>query len=392
MRRWWRRRKRRANPIGRRDWRRPIVFFLLSIFLLSACSPTYILRAAYEEGKILWRRQPIEGALKKPDLDPKTREQFKLVLDVREYARDQLKFNVKGSYSSYSFVDRENLTYVLMAAPKTELRSYTWWFLFIGSVPYRGYFSEEEARAEAERFEKEGYDIYIRTAPAFSTLGWFDDPLLEHLVKYDRVTLAEIIFHELFHQTLYIGGAGDFNESLANFVGGRAAIMFFQERSGEGSADHLRAIENWREHIEFSRFLGAVAASLRELYGKTLPREETLKLREEIFSRAQKDWTAEVGGRPQHRYGSFAQAKLNNAVIAHFLLYHRDLDLFESIYEASGKDLARTVEAIKEAVRSGNAPFDDVRTLAKKLEAQGSRAGQRFLEAPDRVDVRRRAG
>jgi predicted aminopeptidase len=373
-----------------------LALVLLSVVGCSACSPTYILRAAYEEGKILWRRQPIEAALQKPDLDPKTREQFKLVLDVRDYARDQLKLNVKGSYSSYSFVDRENLTYVLMATPKTDLRPYTWWFLFVGRVPYKGFFSQEDATAEAQRFQTDGYDTYIRTAPAFSTLGWFDDPLLAHLLRYDRVTLAENIFHELFHQTLYIGGAGDFNESLANFVGGRAAVMFFRERSGERSADHLRAIGEWQEQIEFSRFIGGMAASLRELYGKTLPQEETLKLREEIFSRAQKDWAAEVGGRTQHRYRSFAQAKLNNAVIAHHMLYHRDLDLFESIYEASGKDLARSVEAIKEAVRrSGNDPFDEVRTLAKKLGAQSSRARNRFLEAadcvdetPDRVDVR----
>jgi predicted aminopeptidase len=370
---------------------------LFAVFLLcavgcSACSPTYILQAAYEEGKILWRRQPIEEALMRPDLDAKTRDQFKLVLDVREYARDQLKFNVKGSYSSYSFVDRTNLTYVLMAAPKTDLRSYTWWFLFVGSVPYKGYFSNEDALAEAKSFEERGYDTFVRTSPAFSTLGWFDDPLLAHLLRYDRVTLAEVIFHELFHNTLYVSGAGDFNESLANFVGGRAAILFFRERAGEGSRDHLRAIEEWQEQIEFSRFIGSVAASLSDLYAKKLPRDETLTLREEIFSRAQKDWARQVGNRSQHRFRSFTQAKLNNAVIAHYMLYLRDLDLFETVYEANGKDLARSVAAIKESVRSGKDAFENVRTLAKKLEAQSSQAGNRFLETPDRVDMPRGPG
>src|SRR5262249_25639360 len=95
-----------------------IAVLLLSAVALSGCSPTYVMRAAYEEGKILWRREPIEEALKKPDLDPKTREKFELVLAAREYARDKLKFNVKGSYASYSFVDRQTLSYVLMAVPQ----------------------------------------------------------------------------------------------------------------------------------------------------------------------------------------------------------------------------------------------------------------------------------
>src|SRR5258705_954615 len=135
-----------------------IAVYLVLSFVFSGCSPAYIAQAAYEEGKILWRRQSIEEALAKPDLDPKTRDQFKLVLDVREYARDRLKFNVKGSYSSYSFVDRPNLTYVLMATPKTDLKPYTWWFLFVGSVPYKGFFTHEDALAEAQKFEKSGYD------------------------------------------------------------------------------------------------------------------------------------------------------------------------------------------------------------------------------------------
>jgi len=344
------------------------------------------MQAAYEEGKILWRREPIEAALQKPDLDPKTRDQFKLVLAVREYARDQLKFNVKGSYASYSFVDRANLSYILMATPKTDLRPYTWWFLVVGRVPYKGFFSQEDALAEAQELEKNGYDTYIRTSPAFSTLGWFNDPLLAHLLRYDRVTLAETIFHELFHNTLYVGGAGDFNESLANFVGHRAAVLFFRDRYGEGSAEHARAIQSWEEQVEFSRFIGGVADSLRQLYGQDLPEEEKLCLREDIFSRGQKDWAQRIQERPNHRYRSFAQTKMNNAVLANYLLYLKDLDLFEAVYQATGKDLALAVDAIRKAVRSGK-PYEDVRTLAKKLEEEDSQIGSRVPETPDRVNV-----
>jgi predicted aminopeptidase len=352
----------------------------------SGCSPTYVFRAAYEEGKILWRRQPIEEALKKPDLDPKTRDQFKLVLDVREYAHDQLKFNVGGSYASYSFVDRATLSYILMATPKTDLRPYTWWFLILGRVPYKGFFSQQDALAEAQELEKKGYDTYIRTSAAFSTLGWFDDPLLAHLLRYERVTLAETIFHELFHNTLYVGSAGDFNESLANFVGHRAAILFFRERYGEKSAEHIRAIDAWNEALEFSGYISGIGVSLQELYAKDLPEEEKLRLREQVFSDGQKHWAQRIAGRSRHRYRSFTQDKMNNAVLANYLLYLKDLDLFESVYEAAGKDLARSVAAIKEAVRSRN-PFEDVRVLAKKLNGQDSQIGGRGSESSNGVDV-----
>jgi predicted aminopeptidase len=366
--------------------------FLLSAFFLTSCSPLYILQAAFEEGKILWRREPIEKALQRDDLDSDARDKFKLVLAVREYARDSLKLRVGGSYATYSYIDRPVLSYVLTAAPKTDLTPYTWWFLFVGRVPYKGFFSEEDAKAEAAGFDPQRYDTYIRTSPAYSTLGWFDDPLLAHLLKYDKVTLAEVVFHELFHNTLYVGGAGDFNESLANFVGNRAAVLFFRDRYGEGSAEHLRAIQAWEEELDFSRFIGGVASSLRELYGKELPNEEKLRLREEIFLRSQRDWSQRISDRPRHRFRAFSSLKVNNAVIAHYLLYFKNLELFESVYQAEGKDLARSVELIKESVQGGGDPFLAVRELLGKSQAKSSKARHRFFEAPDGVDVGRGSG
>ena len=354
---------------------------LLSLLLVSACSPFYVLRAAYEESKILWRREPIEKALEKPDLDPETREKFKLVLEIREYARDRLKLNVGGSYASYSYIDRADLTYVLTAAPKTELRPYTWWFLIVGHVPYKGFFYEEDAKAEADRLESHGYDTYVRTSPAFSTLGWFDDPLLTHLLKYDKVTLATVIFHELFHNTLYVGGAGDFNESLANFVGGTAAISFFRDRYGEGSAEHARAVRAWEEEVEFSRSVRKLADSLRELYAKDLPTDEKLRLKDDILSRGRKEWSEQTAPRPQHRFRGFSQMKVNNAVMIHFRLYLKELDLFESVYQANGKDLTHSIELIKEAVKNAEEPFAAVRELTKKLRSQISEKNDPALGA-----------
>ena len=333
---------------------------VLMALALSGCSPFYVLRAAYEEGKILWRREPITEFMLKPDVGPDIQEKLKLVLSVREYARDVLKLNVGGSYSSYSYVDRPDLTYILTAAPQTELRPYTWWFLIVGRVPYKGYFSKEDADAAAEHFHRQGYDTNIRTSAAFSTLGWFDDPLLSHLLRYDKVTLAEIVFHELFHNTLYVKGAGQFNESVANFVGGRAAIDFFRARFGAGSAEHQRAVEAWQEELEFAEFIAQLANSLTELYGKEISLEDKLRWREEIFGRAKKAWDERVAARPAHRFRAVTRQPLNNAVMIHYLLYFSNLKLFDALYEAEGGDLARVIDLMREAVPKGDEPFATV--------------------------------
>ncbi len=339
---------------------------LLSAFL-SACSPFYVLRAAYEEGKILWRREPITQFLEKAEVNQETQEKLKLVLAVREYARDVLKMNVGGSYASYSYVDRPDLTFILTAAPKTELKPYTWWFLIVGRVPYKGYFSKVDAEAAAADIQSEGYDTNIRPSAAFSTLGWFDDPLLSHLLRYDKVTLSEVVFHELFHNTLYVKGAGAFNESSANFIGHRAAIDFFRDRFGENSTEHQRAIQAWREELEFSDFIEKLAESLNELYGKETPFEEKLRLREAIFERGKKEWEERIAARPAHRFRGFAKQPLNNAVMIHYLLYLKNLKLFEAIYEAKEKNLLKAIDAIREAVKEGGEPFERVQSLLDKL-------------------------
>ena len=339
--------------------------------VISGCSPFYVIRAAYEEGKILWRREPIPEYLEKPDLTAETQDKLKLVLAVREYARDALKLNVGGSYSSYSYVDRPDLTYILTAAPRTELRPYTWWFLIIGQVPYKGYFSKEDAAVAAKELEDDGYDTNIRTSAAFSTLGWFDDPLLSHLLRYDKVTLAEVVFHELFHNTLYVKGAGAFNESVANFVGGRAAIDFFRDRFGADSAEHKRAIRAWEEELEFSVFIEKLAASLDELYARKIPEEEKLLLRQQVFTRGKEEWAEWVTQYPTQRFRNFSKQPLNNAVIIHYMLYLKNLKLFEALYEAEGKNLVQAIDSIREAVAKGGEPFKAVQNL---LSSRNNRA------------------
>jgi predicted aminopeptidase len=331
--------------------------------VFGGCSPFYVMRAAYQEGKILWRREPIGDYLTRPELNPDVQEKLRLVLAVRDYARDTLKLNVGGSYSTYSYVDTPDLTYIVMAAPKTELKPYTWWFLIVGRVPYKGFFSKEEAEEEAKSLQDKGYDTYVRTSAAFSTLGWFADPLLGHLLRYDKVTLADVIFHELFHNTVYVKGAGAFNESIANFIGHRAAIDFFRQRDGETSPEYTEAVRAWEQEKEFAEFLDGLVTTLNQLYARAIPVEDKLRLRQEVFSRAKAEWTRRVSTGAAARFRGFARQPLNNAVLMHYVIYLKNLQLFEALYDAEGSSLARFIAAVREPVQKGDEPFAVVQSL-----------------------------
>ena len=328
--------------------------------VLPACTPLYILRAGYEEAKILWYRRPIADILRKPgQLDLSTQEKLRLVLRVRAFAEQDLGFRVGGSYGSVSELPSPPTIYVVTAAHRTRLKAYTWWFPIVGRVSYKGYFERAQADAEARRLEAQGFDTYIRTAAAFSTLGWFADPLLPQLLGYDRVTLANIVLHELFHNTFYLSGQTAFNESLANFAGYRGAIAFFVKAHGETHALTQRLRATWENELAVSHFLEQARQRLTALYALALSEEEKLVQRKDVFTQLQEEFRQLPGAVAQT--SDFASVQLNNAVILHYLTYLRDLSIFEQVYEQHNQDLRRTLDAITAIAEDAEQPFEAVR-------------------------------
>ncbi len=312
------------------------------------CTPAYVMRAAYEEARILWRRQPIATLLAE-DVDPEMRARLELTLSLREFARERLGLSVGGSYTTFARVDDHQVVYVLTAAPRDRLEPYTWWFPILGRVPYRGYFDRSDAQALADRLEREGYDTYVRPSIAFSTLGWFDDPLLSPLLRMPEEELAETIVHELLHSTIYVPGQVAFNESFASFVGYRGAIAFFASRGDVERAQ--RAAAMWADARAFSAALGRVAALLQGAYAAGIDMAE----RPALFAKAQAEFET-IEWRTDW-YRRVSQRPLNNAVIVHDRLYNDRLDLFERAYERLGYDLPATIARIQTAVRGAPDAF-----------------------------------
>jgi predicted aminopeptidase len=340
---------------------------LILCALLSACSPAYLLRASWEEAKILARRKPIARIVADPRTDEGTRGKLVVVQEARVFARDSLGLEAGNSYTLFTRVKTDTLAMVLSAAHKDRFQAHTWWFPIVGRVPYKGFFDPRDAAREAERLEREGFDTYVRPTAAFSTLGWFNDPLLSTLLRYDEVSLGNTVIHEITHNTFFAPGQVAFNESFASFVGGRGAVHFFCAREGAASPRCREAAASWEDDVIFGEFLSGMVAELEAVYARPdLTRDGKLREREAVFTRARQRFTAEV--QPRLKTGSFAgftRGPLNNATLISRRLYYDRLELFDRVYQSRGGDLRRTVADIIAAARSNRAdPYAAVAALA----------------------------
>jgi predicted aminopeptidase len=321
---------------------------------LTACSPLYVARAGLEEARILSRRRPIVRVIEDPATSAETRRKLDLVLQARAFAEHAAGLNVGQSYTTYSYVDSDTLLLVVSGSRKDRFQAYTWWFPIVGRVPYKGYFDFPAAHREAARLEAAGYDSYVRPAGAFSTLGWFNDPLLNTLLRYDDVSLVSTVVHELLHNTVFIPGQVAFNESFANFVGDRGAVEFFCLREGEDADRCTAARDGWSDALLYGAFLSGMVADLEDVYRRDdLDLAARLAVHEQVFDRSRRRFTEEVDPELRtNRFRGFTRRPLNNATLIGIRLYYDRLGLFEAVYEHFGRDYARTVHAVIQAARA----------------------------------------
>jgi len=324
-----------------------VLIALTASLTFSGCGIGYIVRGAYEEGRLLWNRQPISAELASDQaLPPQLRAKLETVLRVREFAADRLGLNTGGAYLTVTEVDQGAIVHVVMAAPRDSLRPYTWWFPVVGAVPYRGYFEESQAEAQAREMDATGYDTMVRSAVAFSSLGFFDDPLLSNLLRLDRVELASVIIHELFHRTYFLSGHVMFDESAATWVGARGAVEFFEATEGADSRDAAEARSMLESNLKFSRFLLAEQARVLKIYTSGRPQAEILQLREAAFAQIQADYARLAPGLNGLERFDLDKEPLNNAVLINYLIYFHDLDNFESLLRLNHGDLKATIRQI----------------------------------------------
>ena len=343
-----------------------LFLLIVASSLLTSCNPLYVARAAVEETKILMSREAITEVVQDPELAPDLRAKLKLVLEAREFAIKHLELEPRDSFTMYADIGREQLAWVLVASKRDAFELYTWWFPFVGSVPYKGFFEREDADDAAQDLEAVGFETRVRPTEAISTLGWFNDPLLSTTLKNTSAQIANTVIHESVHSTVWIPGHVDFNESLANFVGAVGAQRFAKFRLSQCRADNIECqklaksfLDQTEQRLAFefelTDFVSELFGKLDGLYKSSATSEEKLNQRKMIFEQT-------VAALRTKYPAMQAFRSINNAEIIQFKLYLTELRKFDALFKKQREDMPKfldTMRAIAEAIAADHevSPF-----------------------------------
>lgn len=321
----------------------------LGLASLSGCAawtdgPAYWWQSAAGHLDLIRRAEPAAALIADPATEPQLRERLQRALEIRGFASRELALPDNDSYTRYVAIDRPFVVWNVFAAPPLSLKLRQSCFPVAGCVGYRGYFSRDDAERFAQRMRDEGFEAFVSGVPAYSTLGWFADPLLSSFVNRHEVELARLVFHELAHQRVYLKGDSTFNESYATAVERIGLERWLDARIASGADPRLR--ETWREHsarrADFLALLRRHRESLERLFASGLPDAEKLAGRDAVFAALQADYAA-----LRERWGGFAGydrwfgQRLTTAHLASVAAYNDLVPAFEALLAREAGDLTR---------------------------------------------------
>lgn len=315
-----------------------VLFAVLIVALLPSCqSIRFYGQAVGGQMEILRKSRVNSRVIADPATAPVLRGQLESVDRIRQFASDHLSLPGDESYAKYADLGRKHVVWVLYAAPEFSLKPKTWHYPFIGKMDYRGYFREQDSEALAGELKRDGYDVFIGDVDAYSTLGWFHDPVLNTFVGYPDIDLAETIFHELSHRKYFRRGDTVFNESFANVVAEEGVKRWLKH---EGRLAELKKYEGRLvRRREFYREVDRSRWKLEALYASNLPapvmREKKqailAKLRDQ-FRELRRRW----GG---HGLEGWLREDINNGHIVSLKLYADQMPPFQKLLADCGGDL-----------------------------------------------------
>jgi len=321
---------------------------LLALLTLSGCSDLgFYAQGVVGQCRLLLARRDIPGLLAREDLAPEVRRKLETVQEMRRFAVEELKLPDDNCYSSYVELDRPYVVWNLVAAPEFSLQPKTWCYPLVGCVPYRGWFSRERAEAQADRLRREGYDVLVYGVDAYSSIGWFDDPVLSTFLRRDDTGLAALLFHEWAHRVVYLAGDAAFSESFARAVEIEGVNRWLKQYGDEGSRARWLRQQQFRKGLD--RIAGEVRTELEQLYARGLAsgivavRKKALLDR---FSSQALSLADRFGVRPA---AWLRPDRINNAALVLFGTYQDQVPAFTALLRSLDGDLAsfyRQVNAI----------------------------------------------
>jgi len=325
-----------------------------ALFFLSGCAkPIYLAKLGWGQAKVILHTKSNDSVLDDPGVDLTVKEKIRLILETKTYGEEKIGLAETSNFLGFYQVKGPCLVYVVSACPKGRLKSHEWWFPITGKVTTKGFFHDKEARREKEKLERKGLDVFVQGAQAYSTLGWFKDPIFSTILHQDPVLIMNVVLHELTHATVFFKDELDFNEQIANFVGCQGAVDFSGEKFGPGSSAQEWARGVMDDGILFARFMRGICQRLSELYAQPLSAAVKLREREQIFLEAKEEFKAL---REQFRtdfYLGFEEVRLNNAAVLAMARYVANIEQIQRVYEKLGKDLSKTVAFFKRMESEG---------------------------------------
>ena len=323
------------------------LWMILITIPLSGCIDFgYYLQCAKGQMEVSSNSRPIAEIIEDPQTTPETRQKLEKVLLIRNFAVTELGLPDNDSYRYYADIGRPYVVWNVVATTEFSLKPKQWCFPVSGCVSYRGYFKQQDAETLASTLQKENYDVDLYGVQAYSTLGWFDDPVLSTFVTSSDARLAGLLFHELAHQLIYIDGDTSFNEAFAMTVQIEGVRRWFQQTANP---------EEWQYFLDqqvqtevFQDYLQTTHQQLSILYSQDLSIEEMRAEKQQLISEAIKQFAQlKKSGRLGHRFDRWMAPGLNNARLAGIATYRELVPGFQAILAQCRGELGCFYEKVR---------------------------------------------
>lgn len=340
-----------------------VIVVFMSLLLAGCSSVAFVQQSWQGQREVMALSVPIDDLLQSPDTDPALKARLAEAQAARRFASAALGLPDNPSYTRYSALPRPYVLWNLFVAPELSLEPVQHCYLFTGCLAYKGYFSLAAAQVAADGWREQDMEVFIGDIPAYSTLGWYDDPLLSSMLHWDDDYVAMTLFHELAHQQFYVKDDTAFNESFATFVG-REGLR--QWRASRGLPPPDPALE--REQAEFTQLVMAARERLQALYASDLPDLAKRAAKEKEFTRLRSEYDRwqEARWPDSSRFDGWFAGELNNASLLPFGIYDQWVPAFAMLFVICDKDWQSFYQAVRQLGQLP--PADRQQALLQLLE------------------------
>jgi predicted aminopeptidase len=322
-----------------------IVIILFALFMSGCASINYYAQSIQGQFEVIQKRQNINTLLNNDNPPARLRTELETVLELRKFSINQLGLPKNNSYLSYADLERDYVIWNIFATEEFSLSPLKWCYLIVGCLDYRGYFSESDARQHASKLKEQGHDIYLGGVSAYSTLGWFDDPVLNTMLRWSDIQLATVMFHELAHQQLYIKDDTEFNEAYAETVATIGVTKWLEQRPDKNLLIDYK--QSQTQEKQFIILVLKYKTLLSELYRSAINKVQMRKEKEALFSQMTNEYNIISRHWEKDRFSQWFATGINNAKLAAIVTYRQYTSSFLGIFNKLDKDLNRFYSLMK---------------------------------------------